>query len=445
MVKVVMLLNFVLCHPSSRAMKVYTNRCLLLSFVLVLVLSFTATVYVISCDATRTCALTWRDRVRGGSAAAVVSELTQGRLTVLYSKQRRARQKAAARSRKAAVRGRLDESSMLSTAAEQRVSVNDARKKASVWDRQDKEWRILDDVIESILRNDDERWSHSLTGMRLPLNNRTAVQQSYMYRYNYVYPLLREYLIRYSNWIPPKPGEASATQLRTDRKNLCMDSFCLSQLEPGDEKIHFLCLQRSLDYSVRTDLLQNRKSRDDILAGMQCNCRLLKENEKLSRKRVVLSSLPGSGNTWVRQLLESATGICTGSMWCDPSLRANHFCGEGQHGRSLLVIKDHSGNVPWTSSRREEERDTAIAIAQRRPDYDAMILVHRDPFDATVAEWNRALFDKEQNSSHGRDMHVASYGLEMFGELHCTHSKGIIVIPYNVKIWRRIKFGGLAI
>jgi hypothetical protein len=312
---------------------------------------------------------------------------------------------------------------MLSTAAEQPMNANGG-KKVSVWDRQDREWRVLDDVIESILRN-DEHWSkpsRELSGVPLALshNNRTAAQQSYLYMQ--VYPLLREYLIRYSNWTPPKPGEESATQLHTKRKNLCMDTFCLSQLEPGDEKVHFLCLQRSLEYTIKTDLLQNGKPKDDILAGMRCNCRLLKKNEKTLRKRVVLSSLPGSGNTWVRQLLESATGICTGSMWCDASLRANHFCGEGQHGRSLLVIKDHSGNVPWSSRRAEvQERDTSATVVQRRPDYDAMILVHRDPFDATVAEWNRALFDRERNSSHGRDMHVASYGPEMFGKLHtCT-------------------------
>ena len=31
-----------------------------------------------------------------------------------------------------------------------------------------------------------------------------------------------------------------------------------------------------------------------------------------SRPYVVLKSFPGSGNTWVRQLLEKSTGICTG-------------------------------------------------------------------------------------------------------------------------------------
>ena len=32
------------------------------------------------------------------------------------------------------------------------------------------------------------------------------------------------------------------------------------------------------------------------------------------RERVLLASFPGSGNTWVRGLLEGATGVCTGKI-----------------------------------------------------------------------------------------------------------------------------------
>ena len=405
MVKVVSPLTFVL--RCVMAVNVYTNRRLLLAFVLVLILGFTVIVYFIAFDAAKS--LTWRGQL-------LASELTdEGRLTV-FSKHKRARQKAPphVQSRKVE-RGNVGESWMISAVAEQQISIN--RKKSSVWERQDREWGTLNVVIKSILRNEEE-WSKrtyehrvALSDPKLPRtllsNNWTSVRQSY------VYPLLRDYLIRYSSWVPL--GEGGTIQLHTtDRKKLCMNDFCLSQLEPSDEKLHFLCLQRSLEYMVKTDLLQNGRSKDDILAGMRCNCKLLKVNERAPRKRVVLSSLPGSGNTWVRQLLESATGICTGSMWCDPSLRANHFCGEGQHGRSFLVIKDHSANVAWSGDIKEERDST-----RRKPDYDAMILVHRDPFDATVAEWNRALFDKQRNSSQGRDMHVASYGPEMFGKAIC--------------------------
>lgn len=37
---------------------------------------------------------------------------------------------------------------------------------------------------------------------------------------------------------------------------------------------------------------------------------------------VALISFPGSGNTWLRHLLEQATGTYTGSIYCDHSLKA---------------------------------------------------------------------------------------------------------------------------
>ena len=49
-----------------------------------------------------------------------------------------------------------------------------------------------------------------------------------------------------------------------------------------------------------------------------------KERRFLDRKSpvVALVSSPGSGNTWLRYLLEQATGIFTGSVYCDHSLKA---------------------------------------------------------------------------------------------------------------------------
>ena len=39
-----------------------------------------------------------------------------------------------------------------------------------------------------------------------------------------------------------------------------------------------------------------------------------------SRNRIALTSVPGSGNTWVRYLIERTTGIFTGSVYGDRSL-----------------------------------------------------------------------------------------------------------------------------
>lgn len=49
-----------------------------------------------------------------------------------------------------------------------------------------------------------------------------------------------------------------------------------------------------------------------------------KERSFLDRKSpvVALVSSPGSGNTWLRLLLEQVTGVYTGSIYCDHSLKA---------------------------------------------------------------------------------------------------------------------------
>ena len=55
-----------------------------------------------------------------------------------------------------------------------------------------------------------------------------------------------------------------------------------------------------------------------------------------------LASKPGSGNTWVRHLLQLATGIQTGSIFHEQRLKRNGFPGEGINDGSVLVIKTHN-------------------------------------------------------------------------------------------------------
>ena len=97
---------------------------------------------------------------------------------------------------------------------------------------------------------------------------------------------------------------------------------------------------------------------------------------------VALVSLPGSGNTWVRGLLEKATGICTGSIYCDSSLRINGFVGEYVCDSSVLVIKTHTLAHQY-SGVNIETRNCDDAL------YGLAILLIRNPFDVFVAEWNQ--------------------------------------------------------
>lgn len=281
-----------------------------------------------------------------------------------------------------------------------------AMQSSSVWERRDREWSVLRNVIDTMLG----RGSGSSSSQQSTSASAADSQNISAFRQAYVYPLLRKYLALYSNWSPPNPLEV--------RKRLCLGDFCL---KPQDEKLHLLCLQHSLEYSVNNELLTRHKTEEDILKRMTCTCKQFGPDTKMPRKRVALSSLAGSGNTWVRQMLESATGICTGSMWCDASLRANHFCGEGQVSESLLVVKDHSPSIVWRGSLESLSRHN------RRPEYDAMILICRNPFDAIVSEWNRKLFSKQFDSAHGHNQHVASYGPEMFGNalLHTLKYTGV--------------------
>ncbi len=54
---------------------------------------------------------------------------------------------------------------------------------------------------------------------------------------------------------------------------------------------------------------------------------------------VALASPPSSGNTWVRGLLEQATGICTGAIYCDRRLVKGGFYGEYICSGPVLAVK----------------------------------------------------------------------------------------------------------
>ncbi|KAJ8044701.1 WSC domain-containing protein 2 [Holothuria leucospilota] len=87
---------------------------------------------------------------------------------------------------------------------------------------------------------------------------------------------------------------------------------------------------------------------------------------------VALVSAPGSGNTWLRYLIEKMTGIYTGSIYNDKSLRKGGFLGETEPPRSgrVVVVKMH--NIQrWVN------------------ELDGIILLVRNPYNAIVADFNR--------------------------------------------------------
>ena len=97
---------------------------------------------------------------------------------------------------------------------------------------------------------------------------------------------------------PPSPKNhtkiASHGQKRTSIQ--CTHPPCLQYLSAGEKKAFTSCQRKTPTYK-------------STKKAPKCKCKF---RERARKKRVALNSLPGSGNTWLRGLLERATGLCTG-------------------------------------------------------------------------------------------------------------------------------------
>lgn len=138
--------------------------------------------------------------------------------------------------------------------------------------------------------------------------------------------------------------------------------------------------------------------------GKQCQCKFMNTS---GHSRVALVSLPGSGNTWLRGLLERATGTCTGSLFCDKTLRAGGMCGEGLR-EGVLVVKTHDTRLQWTNVVYKSGM-----WSDSRPFFDAAVLLVRSPFRAMIAEWNRQnayrFSSSQTGSSHVKYLDSSHY------------------------------------
>ena len=106
---------------------------------------------------------------------------------------------------------------------------------------------------------------------------------------------------------------------------------------------------------------------------------------------VILSSFPGSGNTWVRSLLERGSGILTGSYWGDPSLFPV-FHGEiVSKGRHVLVLKTHypcQNCFIQSSVNSTHKTFKPISESGIIESYQANIQILRNPYDVILSYFN---------------------------------------------------------
>ena len=115
---------------------------------------------------------------------------------------------------------------------------------------------------------------------------------------------------------------------------------------------------------------------------------------------VALVSYPGSGNTWLRYLLEQVTGILTGSAYCDNELKS-FFFGEHVVSGNVLLVKTHTGRFGL--------EDPVQALGSGSKVEKAIILV-RNPFNAIVSEAHR----RYGKSSNQLNHHLHTAGIKFF-------------------------------
>ena len=126
---------------------------------------------------------------------------------------------------------------------------------------------------------------------------------------------------------------------------------------------------------------------------------------------VGLASYPGSGNTWVRGMLQRVTGLCTGAIYCDITLRQGEFPGESIRSGVTFLVKSHQTDPRWEGILYDKQAPyTYFKKLQDVPVYSGGIFIMRNPFHAMVAEFKRKTWEIS------RENHVKTLGREYFGK-----------------------------
>ena len=116
-------------------------------------------------------------------------------------------------------------------------------------------------------------------------------------------------------------------------------------------------------------------------------------------RTVAMASFPGSGSTWVRSVLEQASGIYTGSIYCDNELKSKGFVGEKVSSSNVLFVKTHYAS-----------KDLFIPLSEyydpkKFKDITAAILLIRNPLDSIISSWNWV------HSGHTATVPASSFGM----------------------------------
>ncbi|XP_045205635.2 WSCD family member CG9164-like [Mercenaria mercenaria] len=112
---------------------------------------------------------------------------------------------------------------------------------------------------------------------------------------------------------------------------------------------------------------------------MGFSCSQSWEYLRVPKPLVALASYPGSGNTWTRELIETTTGLHTGSIYTDWNFEGSKIC--PTRGK-IFIVKTH------LQSNITHHPDCAT-MGVSNLNYSKAIFILRNPYNALLAEFNR--------------------------------------------------------
>jgi len=132
----------------------------------------------------------------------------------------------------------------------------------------------------------------------------------------------------------------------------------------------------------------------------------------------VLYSLPGSGNTWTRFLIDHMLDLPSGSYYNDIGLHRSFFPGEMTCQLNMSIIKAHPNNFPFDHVFFPNASNFPKKCMEGGINYfDSTILLVREPLRSIWAEYQRV----RMQNPHNYNSHTSQIPLSDFNRSHFEH------------------------
>ena len=195
------------------------------------------------------------------------------------------------------------------------------------------------------------------------------------------------------NHVESEKGSELLSRIKTD----CRDRICTEFLTDLDKPHFKYCVRKTWRVAL-SKYSESQRSSCVFINGSK-------------RYPIALASYPGSGNTWVRGILQKTTGLCIGAIYCDVTLRQNGYPGESIRSGITFLVKTHQTDPRWEGVQYDPDAPFKyFHRAEDIPMYSGGVFILRNPFHAMVSEFKRKTSESTPNN------HVITLSKDRFGE-----------------------------